>query len=95
MKKVAIVGARGYTGLELSKLLLEHPNVSLTAVFSSQLEWKLSQDIIHPKAQEAETLDLGTIENVANLFDAIFFATSAKQSAEVIPKIMYKHKSLT
>jgi N-acetyl-gamma-glutamyl-phosphate reductase len=34
--KVSVVGGSGYTGIELSRLLLEHPGVDLTAVSSSQ-----------------------------------------------------------
>src|SRR6266498_4090388 len=36
MKKVAIIGASGYSGEELVKLLLHHPEVELTAVTSRQ-----------------------------------------------------------
>ena len=35
-KKVAIVGASGYSGEELVRLLLHHPDVELTAVTSRQ-----------------------------------------------------------
>lgn len=34
-KKVAIVGARGYSGLELARLLLRHPSSLLTACFAT------------------------------------------------------------
>src|SRR5258706_16289027 len=36
MKKVAIVGASGYSGEELVRLLLHHPHADLTAVTSRQ-----------------------------------------------------------
>jgi N-acetyl-gamma-glutamyl-phosphate reductase len=36
MKKVAIVGASGYSGEELIRLLLHHPHVELVAVTSRQ-----------------------------------------------------------
>src|SRR5213083_3768853 len=36
MKKVAIIGASGYSGEELVRLLLQHPHVELTAVTSRQ-----------------------------------------------------------
>jgi len=36
MKKVAIVGASGYSGEELVRLLLSHPHVELSAVTSRQ-----------------------------------------------------------
>ena len=36
MKKVAIIGASGYSGEELVRLLLSHPQVELVAVTSRQ-----------------------------------------------------------
>ncbi|NQY73770.1 MAG: N-acetyl-gamma-glutamyl-phosphate reductase, partial [Candidatus Margulisbacteria bacterium] len=36
MIKVGVVGATGYTGIELSRLLIGHPRVSLTNVYSKQ-----------------------------------------------------------
>ncbi|HKX61765.1 MAG TPA: N-acetyl-gamma-glutamyl-phosphate reductase, partial [Verrucomicrobiae bacterium] len=36
MKKVAIVGASGYSGEELVRILLQHPQIDLVAVTSRQ-----------------------------------------------------------
>jgi len=38
MKSVAIIGATGYTGLELCRLLAAHPQLEVTSVFSQQAE---------------------------------------------------------
>ena len=38
--KVAVVGASGYSGAELLRLLLRHPNVELVAVTSRSLAGK-------------------------------------------------------
>ncbi len=38
--RVGIIGARGYTGNELMKLLIAHPNMDLAAVSSRQLAGK-------------------------------------------------------
>ena len=35
MKKIAIVGATGYTGAELIKILINHPYFEITTLFSS------------------------------------------------------------
>ena len=48
MKKVAIVGASGYSGEELVRLLLSHPHVELSAVTSRQYAGQ-SVDQIFPK----------------------------------------------
>lgn len=38
MKRLGIIGARGYTGAELMKLISHHPNLSIVAVSSRQLK---------------------------------------------------------
>lgn len=57
MKKVAIVGASGYSGEELVRLLLSHPHVALTAVTSRQYAGQTLGQIFpkfanHPRARE-------------------------------------------
>ncbi|MEC7281288.1 MAG: Gfo/Idh/MocA family oxidoreductase, partial [Verrucomicrobiota bacterium] len=42
--KAAIIGASGYSGEELTRLLLRHPDVTLTAVTSRSLAGKLVSD---------------------------------------------------
>lgn len=56
MKKVAIVGASGYSGEELVRLLLSHPQVELAAVTSRQYAGQTLAQIFprfahHPKAR--------------------------------------------
>jgi N-acetyl-gamma-glutamyl-phosphate reductase len=45
MVKVAIAGASGYTGLELIRLLLKHPEVKITAVTSEKHQGQMLVDI--------------------------------------------------
>lgn len=56
MKKVAIVGASGYSGEELVRLLLNHPHVELTAVTSRQYAGQTIAQVFpkfasHPKSK--------------------------------------------
>ena len=56
MKKVAIVGASGYSGEELVKLLLSHPEAELTAVTSRQYAGQTVGQVFprfanHPRAK--------------------------------------------
>ncbi len=46
MVNVAIIGASGYTGLELIKIILNHPKFNITYVANSEGEIKLSE--LHP-----------------------------------------------
>lgn len=45
MIKVAIIGASGYTGLELLRLLSQHPEVEITAATSRQYAGRLAGDV--------------------------------------------------
>jgi N-acetyl-gamma-glutamyl-phosphate reductase len=53
-KAVAVVGASGYTGEELLRVLLRHPNVSLKAITSRQMEGQSLVKILGPVAQASE-----------------------------------------
>ncbi len=55
--KTAIVGASGYTGMELLRLLLSHPGVELTAVTSRQEAGKALGSVF-PRFQNAPGSDL-------------------------------------
>src|SRR5262245_22176325 len=55
-KKVAIVGASGYSGEELVRLLLSHPHAELTAVTSRQYAGQTVAQVFpkfsnHPRAR--------------------------------------------
>ena len=43
--KAAVIGATGYAGAELVRLLLRHPNVELTALCSKSFEGQKLSDI--------------------------------------------------
>ncbi len=54
--QVAVVGASGYTGQELLRLLVMHPRVSLAAVTSRQESGRLLADV-YPRLRGAEGID--------------------------------------
>lgn len=54
MLKCAIIGATGYTGLELAKILLRHPNVELTALTTRQKEPVALRDLIPTLPEDIE-----------------------------------------
>lgn len=88
---VSIVGARGYSGLELAKLLLHHPYVELTHCFATR-EFSLSQDILDSKAKTVRCLQDDQVMN--HLTDVVFLATPAEVSLELAPKIMAAGKTV-
>jgi N-acetyl-gamma-glutamyl-phosphate reductase len=77
-KKVAIIGASGYSGAELLRLLLQHPNAELTAVTSRQYAGRTVSQIFprlaqHPAAKELRFGEPKS-ELLAKQADIIFLA---------------------
>lgn len=81
----SVVGARGYTGLELIKLLLEHPFVHLAKAFATG-PFKLSDDLLNQEASTVLCLPEGEI--FQNLTDLVFLATPAEVSLKLAPQLL-------
>lgn len=84
-KRVAVVGATGYAGAELTAILARHPSVSLVALFSSTggtrgpVSPALPQHIAEPFAYDAL---------LASNAEIVFLATPNEVSAELAPKLV-------
>jgi N-acetyl-gamma-glutamyl-phosphate reductase len=82
---VSVVGARGYSGVELCKLLLQHSAVELTHCFATQ-NFSLSDYVQNPKAASVRCLPDSEI--TSNLTDIVFLATPAEVSLHLAPKLL-------
>ncbi len=81
---IAVLGATGYTGVELVRLLLLHPEVSITFVSSeSQAGQKLSR--VHPQLSGMTDMTLSALdpEKIPADVDVVFCALPHGSSAEV------------
>ena len=86
MLKVAVVGASGYTGVELLRLLIGHPEVEISCVTSRQHEG-LPIDQVFPTLSGfcnlvCEPLE---IEHIAARAELVFTALPHKSAMEVVP----------
>lgn len=89
--KVSVVGARGYSGLELSKLLLKHSGVKLTHTYASQ-KFALSDDLL---MSGAEKVICGVEDDLAQDPNPIvFLATPAEFSLKWAPKLIAQGKQV-
>ena len=84
---VAIVGARGYSGLELARLLLKHPNAELKACFATS-DFSLSDSLSQPAACGIPGYAIEKLLPMAKEFDVVFLATPAATSMELAPKLI-------
>jgi len=89
MLKVAIVGASGYTGLELIRLLHCHPEVVVTCVTSEQSAGKRISEVF-PTLRGRCDLVLENLEpvRIADKADIIFTALPHKAAMEVVPTFL-------
>lgn len=87
--KVAIVGSTGYGGVELIRILLQHPEVEITSVISSSMEGELFvEGYPHLQGIMTGTLDGVHVDEIASRADVVFTATPAGVSTELAPQLL-------
>lgn len=89
MLKVAVVGASGYTGVELLRLLHGHPEVAVTCVTSEQNAGKPLAEVF-PSLRERCGHILENLEpvRIADRADLVFTALPHKAAMEVVPTFL-------
>lgn len=95
MINVGIIGATGYVGIEIVRLLQNHPDINISVVVSqSFVGQKISEVYPHLKNvfdMECENLDIDRIAEKADIF---ITALPHGVSKEVIPKLIEKGKRI-
>jgi hypothetical protein len=89
MVKVAVLGATGYTALELLKILLRHPEVEIVAVTSRQ-DGSPPISSVHPSLVGRLDLALEDLspEEVGKRADCVFGCLPHCASAEILPRVL-------
>ena len=89
MVNVAILGATGYTAVELIKILLRHPHAKITAVTSRQEEATSIQSV-HPSLYGRLDLNCENLspEQIAERATCAFCALPHTASMEIVPKLL-------
>ncbi len=89
MIKVAIVGASGYTGVELLRLLLNHPRVEITCVTSRQNAGSPISSVFPSLLGRSELVfDPVDVELIASRAEMIFTALPHKAAMAVVPDLL-------
>jgi N-acetyl-gamma-glutamyl-phosphate reductase len=93
MTRVGIVGATGYTGAELARILAGHPEVELTVLTSRQYAGVPFAKVYPALSGFVRTVceDL-SVDRVCERTDLLFFALPHKLSMEIVPQFVRKGK---
>ena len=93
--KVAVVGASGYTGEELLRVLLRHPNIELTAITSRQMAGQPLSSVLGPSAGRTRLAfqNLGPQE-VSACADVFFLALPHGVAAEYAVPLLQAGKTV-
>lgn len=91
--RAAIIGATGYTGLELIRILSRHPEVEITALTSERYVGQ-RYDQIYPSVGEITSRLLEPLnpDVIAPRADIIFTAVPHKEAMLVVPAFIKKKK---
>jgi len=87
--KASIVGATGYLGGEMTRLLVDHPKVEIVSLTSNSNQgvpvWKFHPGLRGVLEKEFVQLD---IENVASESDVVICAVPHGAALDIVPKIL-------
>lgn len=87
----AVIGASGYTGLELTRLLARHPRIAPTALYSDKWSGELAGSrlpLLEARAAAAQLRYFPLAGAAAVEAELAFLATPAEVSVELAPKLL-------
>lgn len=90
MVKVGIVGGTGYTGVELLRILVNHPNAEVAAI-TSRAEAGVRVDSLYPNLRGFTDLAFSepNVDVLASC-DVVFFATPHNVAMNMMPELLAK-----
>lgn len=86
--RVALVGASGYSGMELGRCLLKHPGVKSLTLIVNETPIDAKTWIPEARRHSLTCLTLSQFKNSLNDFDLVFLATPAEVSLELVPPLL-------
>lgn len=93
MLKTVIIGASGYTGAELAKMVVRHPELQLSGLYVSEnsLDKHKSLSTLYPELSglvDMEIQPLTDLKAVAQSTDVAFLATAHQVSHDIAPTLL-------
>src|SRR5512133_2719440 len=95
MLHVGIIGASGYTGVELARLLAGHPEIRLTAATSRQYAGKQLSEVFPNLRKRVDICcENLTVDELIERADFFFTAVPHKTAMDIVPKLLAARKKV-
>ncbi len=95
MTNVAIVGASGYTGVELTRILCNHPHISITAATSRQYDGQPLSEIFPNLREKIDiTCENLSVDELSERADIFFTAVPHKTAMGIVPQLIEAGKKV-
>ena len=89
MTTLAIIGASGYTGVELARLLCNHPHVTLTAATSRQYDGQPLSRVFPSLRDKTDLICRNhSVEALVDMADFFFTAVPHKTAMDIVPTLL-------
>ncbi len=94
MTKASILGASGYSGVELLKILLRHPDVRIEKLFANTSAGKRVDEVYPFFAGRTEaTFEQYSIESACSS-DVVFIALPSGEAMNLVPELLRQKKKV-
>ncbi len=94
MIKVGIVGGTGYTGIELIRLLLSHPQVDIAAITSRSEAGRALSELVPSFIGQSDLVFQEPSLDVLKSCDVVFFATPNGTAMKMAPELLNQDKRI-
>lgn len=89
MIRIAVIGATGYTGIELLRQLERHPQVKVTCLFGdSSAGQEITSVYPHLSGFYSSTMETFDVDRIAELADAVFIALPSGHVGDYLPALL-------
>ena len=89
MIKVGIIGANGYLGVELIRILSVHPEVKLSKIFQREME--IDEEFPHLQSLDLKDIQTSNLDEFKNL-DCVFLSLPHGSAHEYVKELLSKVK---
>jgi len=92
--RVSVVGASGYSGLELTKLLLRHPRIQIEKLFANTSAGRRVADVYPSLEGRIDSVYAEYTPEAACTSDLVFLALPSGEAMSLVPELLKRGKKV-